>query len=350
MKKIFKGASGKKKPVSLGLALQGGGSYGAFTKGVLKALLESDIITTKQAEIKAVSGTSAGAVNGALLVDGLNTGGPVQAIKNLDGLWADVGQQGSSIKSLTTVFNMMSGTQWPNISKQALAMGRASLPQGYVIDHLRATLERHVTDWDAVRSGSAKLFVNAVREDPDTKERSHVIFSGKALEPNTVTASGALEELGAIEIDGAKHFDGAYWANPSTAELEDEDISDLLVITIQEHPKETIKAVHQDKAREKMDRPGREVLTSEIHNHIEFLNKNNNDINLHAISFDVPAGWDETSRMNTDPDHIRDLEARGYQAGLEWIKAHGEKLGVESSYQKPRKGGQQKGRDQQPKP
>jgi NTE family protein len=44
----------------INLALQGGGAHGAFTWGVLGRILEDDRI-----EIAAMSGTSAGAMNGA---------------------------------------------------------------------------------------------------------------------------------------------------------------------------------------------------------------------------------------------------------------------------------------------
>ena len=51
----FLGRSEDKREISL--ALQGGGSHGAFTWGVLDRLLDSD-----RADIVAISGASAGAV------------------------------------------------------------------------------------------------------------------------------------------------------------------------------------------------------------------------------------------------------------------------------------------------
>ena len=47
-----------RKPVLIDLALQGGGSHGAFTWGVLDRLLEEERL-----RIVAISGTSAGAMN-----------------------------------------------------------------------------------------------------------------------------------------------------------------------------------------------------------------------------------------------------------------------------------------------
>ena len=49
----------------INLALQGGGAHGAYTWGVLDRLLADERI-----EIEGISGTSAGAINAAVLVDG----------------------------------------------------------------------------------------------------------------------------------------------------------------------------------------------------------------------------------------------------------------------------------------
>jgi NTE family protein len=69
------------------LALQGGGSHGAFTWGVLDRLLrEPDL------EIVGISGTSAGAMNAGMLADGLRRGGPEQARSALCSYWEDVGR------------------------------------------------------------------------------------------------------------------------------------------------------------------------------------------------------------------------------------------------------------------
>jgi NTE family protein len=61
------------------LALQGGGSHGAFTWGVLDQLLEDERL-----RIEAVSGTSAGGMNAVPLADGMARGGPVEAHKCLE--------------------------------------------------------------------------------------------------------------------------------------------------------------------------------------------------------------------------------------------------------------------------
>src|SRR6185312_9353035 len=69
-------------PRKLSLALQGGGSFGAFTWGVLDRLLEEDGIV-----FDAVSGASAGAVNAVALAAGLASGGRTAAREVLERVW-----------------------------------------------------------------------------------------------------------------------------------------------------------------------------------------------------------------------------------------------------------------------
>src|SRR5580658_6314281 len=71
------------KPISL--ALQGGGAHGAFEWGVIDRLLEDGRV-----EIKAVTGASAGAMNGVVLAAGLIEGGTETARNKLEAFWLGV--------------------------------------------------------------------------------------------------------------------------------------------------------------------------------------------------------------------------------------------------------------------
>ena len=73
------------EPVLVDLALQGGGSHGAFTWGVLDRLIEEPWL-----RIEAISGTSAGAMNAALVADGWTQGGAEGARAALDAYWRRV--------------------------------------------------------------------------------------------------------------------------------------------------------------------------------------------------------------------------------------------------------------------
>src|SRR5215469_2073495 len=71
--------------VLIDLALQGGGSHGAFTWGVLDRLIEEPWL-----KIEAISGTSAGAMNAAVLADGWAKGGAAGAKAALNSYWRRV--------------------------------------------------------------------------------------------------------------------------------------------------------------------------------------------------------------------------------------------------------------------
>ena len=66
----------------INIALQGGGAHGAFTWGVVDRLLQEDEI-----EIAGISGTSAGALNGAAIKAGMIHGGRQGARDNLAWFW-----------------------------------------------------------------------------------------------------------------------------------------------------------------------------------------------------------------------------------------------------------------------
>ncbi|MFZ0673103.1 MAG: patatin-like phospholipase family protein, partial [Pseudolabrys sp.] len=84
---MAKQAISDREPVLVDLALQGGGSHGAFTWGVLDRLLEEPWL-----RIDAISGTSAGAMNAAVLADGWVEGGAEGARAALASYWGRVAQ------------------------------------------------------------------------------------------------------------------------------------------------------------------------------------------------------------------------------------------------------------------
>ena len=74
-----------RSPILIDFALQGGGSHGAFTWGVLDRLLEEPWL-----RIAGISGTSAGAMNAAVLADGWVDGGAEGARTALESFWRRV--------------------------------------------------------------------------------------------------------------------------------------------------------------------------------------------------------------------------------------------------------------------
>jgi NTE family protein len=207
-------------PRRLSLALQGGGSFAAFTWGVLERLLEEP-----SCEFDVISGASAGAVNAALLVSGLIEGGREAAHARLKRFW-DRTMQEASFRSL-----MLIGGYSPAGSSvsfgPALRAGRAD---PFDPDLLREALAKDI-DFAALQDPAApKLLVAATR----VRDGSLQIFGNQAVTPDTLLASTCPPQLHcAVEIDGESYWDGGYGANPPLVRLvQDSQSNEMLVVQV----------------------------------------------------------------------------------------------------------------------
>ena len=84
------GLAGPRAEKSVSLALQGGGAHGAFTWGVLDALLEDGRLA-----VEAITGASAGAMNAVVMVEGWLGGGIDGARSALETFWRRASLDGS---------------------------------------------------------------------------------------------------------------------------------------------------------------------------------------------------------------------------------------------------------------
>jgi NTE family protein len=90
----------------INLALQGGGSHGAFAWGVLDRLLEDERI-----EFDGISATSVGAMDAAVLASGLAVGGRAGARNALADFWRRVAYLASLSPLQPTAFDRLLGVQ-----------------------------------------------------------------------------------------------------------------------------------------------------------------------------------------------------------------------------------------------
>src|SRR5271166_6039924 len=200
-------ADRKRQQGRIALALQGGGSFGAFTWGVLDRLLEDGT------EFDAISGASAGSMNAVLLASGLQKGGPDGARAALDGFWHDVADT-------------------PSLPSFALTALAASVPfvspyyhNPLGLNPLRDLLTKHV-DFDRLRAAPpVRLMIAATR----VRDGGLRIFREDEVSLDSVLASACLPMMQrAVEIDGEAYWDGAYSANPQLHRLAAMDwVSDL---------------------------------------------------------------------------------------------------------------------------
>src|ERR1700730_9478823 len=201
--------TGQKK---ISLALQGGGSHGAFTWGVLDYLLEDGRL-----DIEAITGTSAGAMNAVVLAEGYLEGGRKGARKNLAEFWQSISDAGAfspvERKFLATYFSSplqsMAAQWWTDF------LTHYSSPYEFNplnINPLRDHLEKMI-DFAKVRAlTELKLFIAAT----DVQTGRIKVFEGPELTANHVMASACLPYLfQAVEIGGVPYWDGGYMGNPA---------------------------------------------------------------------------------------------------------------------------------------
>ncbi|HET9642610.1 MAG TPA: patatin-like phospholipase family protein [Burkholderiaceae bacterium] len=199
------------------IALQGGGSHGAFTWGVLdRLLMEPDL------NIVGISGTSAGAMNAAVLADGLRRGGRSAAKAALTSYWEDVGRLPGYASFQVLTFPGAPRSWHLDNNPVFLWMDMlARIWSPYQINPfnhhpLRALLER--IDFEALRRdpNATRVFIGA------TNVRSGLrrVFDNGELSVDVLLASACLPLLyQAVEIGGEHYWDGGYTGNPPLAPL-----------------------------------------------------------------------------------------------------------------------------------
>ena len=207
-------------PSRVSLALQGGGSFGAFTWGVLDRLLEEDHI-----EIASLSGASAGSINGVLLASGLVKGGRPEAQARLARFWRRMTDEAAFLP-FATLEGLLAGTP-------AGLMARVFAPaqlNPFDLNPLRTALLAEV-DFDALREPTSPRLLVATTRVEDGSLR---IFRNEEMTIDVVLASACLPLVHrTIEIEGEAYWDGGYAANPPVLPLVHEsDLTDLLIVQL----------------------------------------------------------------------------------------------------------------------
>ena len=188
-------------PRRLSLALQGGGSFGAFTWGVLDRVLEEPEI-----DFDAVSGSSAGAVNAVLLASGLADGGRAEAKARLERFWRRVSAAAAFLPSASLAASPLAA----GLGLFARALSPYQL-NPFNLNPLREALTDEV-DFARLRAASPLRLLIAATRVRDGKLR---IFTEGELTVDAVLASACLPLVHhTVEIYGEPYWDGGYAANP----------------------------------------------------------------------------------------------------------------------------------------
>ena len=312
--------------VQLNLALQGGGAQGAFTWGVLDRLLDEEDF-----DIAAISGSSAGALNGAALATGMARGGRAGAREHLAMLWDQVAQAGALMTFLMLPLRKPGMGLWDD-ALPILAPCQAN-PVGMA--PLRFILNT-VVDEALLRKASAapRLFVNALH----VQSGSCRVFGPADISIDAVLASACAPlSYQPVVIDGQAYWDGSYAANPSLWPLyEDQLNTDILLVELTPLHRAEIPLSAKNILNRINEVASVSGLVSELRA-LEVINRNvpGADIRMHVLSLpDQPAGL-----LGTEPSIRRTvgrvlfemLRQDGRRACDAWLAEHGAQLGGRST-------------------
>lgn len=191
-------------PKRLSLALQGGGSFGAFTWGVLDRLLEDERI-----EFDMVSGASSGAFNAVVMAAALEEGGRAFARKRLESFWRRVSRSfGRNPFGAAARYA-------PEATNSALSFWTSFLSpyqfNPFDLNPLRSILDAEVNFDSLRRPGAVRLLLSATR----VSDGGAQIFKNHEISAETILASASLPLFHqAVKIGDEAYWDGGYSANP----------------------------------------------------------------------------------------------------------------------------------------
>jgi NTE family protein len=325
-------------PILVDLALQGGGAHGAFTWGVLDRLLEESRL-----QIEGISGTSAGAMNAAVLISGQSVGGTEGAKAALEQFWRRVSDAALLSPFRRTPLDIMLGRWTLDTSPMFLTldlMARIFSPYDlnpHGANPLRDILANCI-DFRRVAKAPVKLFVTATNVHTG---RGH-IFRNAELTPEVLLASACLPTLfQAIEIDGEAYWDGGYAGNPTITPLIRECASSDTIL-VQVNP---------------VERPGTPRSARDIVNRINEVSFNATllkelrmmavlrqasdpgtsegarwaGMRIHRISSSTMTELGYSSKLNAEWEFFCMLRNEGRRSAEAFLVAHSADLGVRST-------------------
>jgi NTE family protein len=308
----------------LNLALQGGGAHGAFTWGVLDRLLEEDDI-----DIGRISGTSAGALNGAALATGYAQDGRAGAKANLALLWRKVSEAGAPMTFLLLPLRKPGMGIWDD----AVPLLSPYQTNPLALEPLRYILNS-VTDIEAMRHPDApQLFVNAVHVQSGISR----VFGPADMSIDAILASACAPLMfQAARIDGESYWDGSYAGNPMLWPLYDgAPDTDILMVELTPLRRPETPTTAKNILNRINEIASINGLVSEMRA-LDLVNRSaaRESIRMHVLSL-PDTGSDleiePSIKRTVGPALFETLRRIGYGACEQWLAEHRGKLGDVSS-------------------
>ena len=324
--------------ISVDLALQGGGSHGAFTWGVIDRLLEEPWL-----KIEAVSGTSAGAMNAAALAHGWRLGGAQGARDALDRFWRRVAQSAVFSPLQRSPLDRMLGRWTMRHSPVYMAVDLISRvfspydlnPGG--LHPLQDILAENI-DFDRLAASPVKVFVTAT----NVRTGRGRVFRSAEITPDVLLASACLPTLfRTIEIDGDPYWDGGFTGNPTITPLvRESDARDVILVQINPLERAQMPRSAADILNRMNEISFNAPLMKELRMIALLQQISNLDagegahwacMRMHRIMTDELSRLDASSKMNAEWDFLSLLREMGRRAADGFLQAHGDDIGKKSS-------------------
>jgi NTE family protein len=322
------------------LALQGGGAHGAFTWGVVDRLLEDGRLA-----VDAVSGTSAGAMNAVVMIDGFERGGFDGARERLHEFWMRVSHGGGRAEPGHEVIDAIIGFWRSSMQPFSYFPRLTAMASPYRfnplnINPLRDLLESLV-DFERVRNcRQVRVFISAT----NVRTGKIKVFTGTEVTADAVMASACLPNLfQAVEIDGEAYWDGGYMGNPALFPFfEGKRSDDTLLVQINPIRREEVPRTGVAIAERVSEITFNASLLRELRA-IDFVNRllaeqrldptRYRPNRLHRIeATKALENHGASTKMDTSWRFFQELRDAGRAAAKKFLRAHYADIGVRSSF------------------
>ncbi|HXX49674.1 MAG TPA: patatin-like phospholipase family protein, partial [Xanthobacteraceae bacterium] len=320
------------------LALQGGGSHGAFTWGVLERLLEEPWL-----RIAGISGTSAGAMNAAVLADGWIEGGAKGASVALEKFWQRVSQAAAFSLLQRSPIDRFLGRWTLDTSPGYVFMDLVSrVLSPYALNPLDFNPLRQIlaecVDCNRLAHSPIRLFITAT----SVRTGRGRIFRNAEITADVLLASACLPTMfRAVEIDGEAYWDGGFTGNPTITPLVREtDAHDSILVQI--NPRERADAPRN--AADILNRLNEISFNSPLMKELRMIALLRQvadpgtgegarwaHMRTHRIMTDMLAQFGASSKLNAEWPFLEMLRTEGRRAATEFLDANGKDLGKRST-------------------
>lgn len=324
----------------LHLGLQGGGSYGAFGWGVLDRLLEDE-----RFEIAAISASSGGAINAAVMLDGYaRGGGRAGARQALQRFWHTLGAMTvfSPLQPAPADYLAGSGSMQASPAYHLMQVMSAMLPPQVTpvsINPLVGLLASLI-DFERVRScEEMRLFVSAT----NVRTGKGKLFRREELDARRLAASACLPQVFAgIEVDGETYWDGGFVGNPALSPLvSDGGAGDILIVQNNPIARDRLPLSVADIGNRASEIAFNIGFVREISaiRHLGMLvdeeqpeQTHAGTVRLHLITGNGELqNLDISSKFNNELPFVQHLHGVGRQAADDWLAAHADGVGLQST-------------------